>query len=328
MLARLAFTFIVLAAATAAWSAPKPEEAAAAHVARAAQLLDGYRGRPEALQSARGEIDHALRLQPRNAPAYRELSRYWIMKGHTGGGSFEPGSLEAAEKALAKAQEIDPKYAEAYVLGGHLYRLMGRPQDAHAALDKAEALGSRDPWLYLNRADLLGGETKCTASRELYQRVLDSGTTNSKAMMSAYSGLICANRRAGKLDEVDALYKRKIAFEPNTAWTYDGYAEFLLCARDDFKGAVENSRKAMSLMDFGYARLRLSASLVREWAAAVEEGSADANDPRLAEARQLVGVPASEPVSRIVAEACSSEFTAPERAIEKSVRKLGMPRIR
>src|SRR5712691_11572272 len=70
-------------------------------------LLDGYRGDSVSLEAARDELDSVLKVSPRFAPAYRELGRYFIMRGHMSSLRFQPGSLEAAESSIKKALEIN-----------------------------------------------------------------------------------------------------------------------------------------------------------------------------------------------------------------------------
>lgn len=125
-------------------------------LAQITALLDSYEGERKTLEEARSRLDSILAQSPDFAPAHREYARYFIMAGHISYRDFAPGSLEAAEASLNRALELDPNYAAAYVLAGHLYTLQGDLQRATESLDKAQALGSKDPWLYLNRADVFG----------------------------------------------------------------------------------------------------------------------------------------------------------------------------
>ncbi len=136
-------------------SAPNATVSSAKSVVKARDLLDGYRGDSGELMEARRILEAAIKQDPRDFVAYREMARYFIMSGHVSSSQFEAGSLEAAESSLKKAIDIKPKYAEAYVLAGHLYRLMKRPVDAKLALAKADKIGTNDPWLQNNWADVL-----------------------------------------------------------------------------------------------------------------------------------------------------------------------------
>jgi Tfp pilus assembly protein PilF len=248
----------------------------AAKLKHAAALLDAYRGDASSLAAAGAEIDRVIAANPRHAPAYRELARYRMMSGHIKAFDFQPGSLEAADAALAKAIEIDPAYAEAYVLRGQLYRLLGRRDDALAALQKAESLGTSDPWLQNNWADLLLDDGKFAEAAARYRKVVDSKTTNMKAMIAAIEGLIDYYSNAGQVDKMDELYRRQIELEPRAARTQTGYAQFLLCQKGDYEASIARSRQALALESSEAGRYWLAAGLYLKWAQSVIDKKAEA----------------------------------------------------
>ncbi|MFC5476220.1 tetratricopeptide repeat protein [Paraherbaspirillum soli] len=249
--------------------------------------LDHYRGDTSSLEAARAELESVLKEKPRYAPAYRELARYAIMSGHINYKNFQPGSLEAAESSIKKAIEISPNYAEAYVLLGHVYGLMNRHQDAVAALEQAKKLGTKDPWLQNNWADLLIDEGKYEEAAQLYRQVVDSKTSNKKAMGSALEGLIKYYKAVGKLDQADEIYRKQLEFEPDAAWGYGNYAQFLLCQKDDYEQSIKRSRQALSIMNYGAGRYMLAAALYRKWAQSVISGVPDSGKPYFTEAQTL-----------------------------------------
>jgi Tfp pilus assembly protein PilF len=302
---------LLVAVAHARASDTTPE---AVRIKRAVELLDGYRGITSELEEARAELEAVLDANPRSAVAYRELTRYIIKRGHINSDRFEPGTLEAANAALDKAIELDPKYAEAFVLRGHLYRLMHRHQDALDALAKAERLGTTDPWLQNNWADLLIEEGRYEAAAERYRKVIDSGTPNRTAMASAYDGLIQYYLRTSMLEKADEVYRKQIDFEPETAWIYGDYAWFLLCFKDDYEGAITRSRQALDRMDYGVGRHWLASSLYRKWAQGVIDGHPDAGKEAFLEAKamyadpyEIVAAGSSCPAMQVVAQALARE---------------------
>lgn len=253
----------------------------------AVALLDGYRGDTASLEAARAELEGVLKDNSRSAPAHREMARYFIMRGQINSSRFQPGSLEAADLSIKKALEINPNFAEAFVLQGHLYRLMKRHNEAVTALKRAEALGATDPWLQNNWADLLIDEGKFEEAAQRYRKVIDSKTPNKKAMVSAFDGLIRYYRSVGKLDQADEIYKKRIEFEPNAAWGYGNYAQFLLCQRDDYDASIKRSREALRVMDYGVARYWLAAALYRRWAQGVISGTPESGVQYFTEAQSL-----------------------------------------
>ena len=95
----------------------------AANLDRAVEFLDRYAGDDTVLEDAKRELDAALKADPDSAKAYREYARYFIMSGNSANGV---GPMQLAEKSIDEAIRLSPEFAEAYVLRGHLYTLMGR----------------------------------------------------------------------------------------------------------------------------------------------------------------------------------------------------------
>jgi tetratricopeptide (TPR) repeat protein len=197
------------------------------------------------------------------------------MSGYLGGAEVRPEALAAADQSLKLAIEIDPNFAEAHVLRGQLYVLMKKLPMARAALTTAEQIGTDDPWLQLNWAELLKAEGRGDEVAGRSRRVLASGTTNKKARGAALEGLIEYHKHLGELDEADRLYHEHIALDPTSAWSYGNYARFLLCYRDDFDGAIEQAGRGLARMDYWAGRAVLGAALTRKWAEQLTHGKAD-----------------------------------------------------
>ena len=253
----------------------------------AVELLNGYRGSAADLEAARAELSAVLDANPGYAPAHREMARYLIMSGHIRARNFRPGSLQAADAYISRAIAINPDFAEAFVLRGHLYRLMGRHQDAIAALTRAEQLGTSDPWLQNNWADLLIDEGKYEEAARRYRAVIDSKTPNKKAIAAAFEGLSDYYEAQNRFDEADEIYRKQIEFEPNTAWTYGNYAKFLLCQRDDYDRSIVRAREALQIMDYGVGRFWLASGLYRKWAKEVIGGTPEKGVPYYSEAQKI-----------------------------------------
>lgn len=256
-------------------------------------LLDSWRGDPAVLHSARLKLDHILRSSPGVAEAHREYARYHIMSGYISGNKVAPASLAAAERSLNEALRLNPKYAEAYVLAGHLYFLRDELPQAMDALAKARAIGTSDPWLPLNTADIMIAQGRLDEAASNYETVIASGTTNRKAMLAAFSGLIRYYERTGQTQNADRTHQKQIAYEPDSAWLHGNYAAFLLCTKDDFETAIVRFRIALNQMNYGMARSGLAAALYRKWASGSRLGESADSSALFNEAQRLrTGTPA------------------------------------
>jgi len=272
-------------------------------------LLDSWQGDSSVLEEARTKLDSILLEHPDSAETHREYSRYHIMDAMVNSQNFKAESLKAAEESLNTALRLNPKYAEAYVLAGHLYLLEHDSTRARAALARADELGTKDPWLDLNWADVLKVEKKFDEAATRYKKVIASNTKNAKAMRAAYSGLVDCYLETGQLAEADKGYKQLIDYAPESAWNHGNYASFLLCTKDDADAAIVEFRQALNLMDYGVALHGLAAALYRNWAKKVffhviEKGDAS---PEYDEAKSLAD---GSPIQVVLGHCCSGPAVA------------------
>lgn len=239
---------------------------------QARTILDSWRGERKKLSQAQQLLASVIKTDATYAPAYRELGRLYIMGGYINRDNFEPGSLSPAEAAIRKSIEIEPGYADAYVLLGHLYTNMKRYDQARSVLQRGESLGTKSPWLQLNWAALLNKQGESEAAAKRYKVVLDSNTPNKKAYGAALEGVIRYYILKGDLEAADAWYKRQLEYEPSNAWAWGNYAGFLLYRRGDVDGAIKNGEKALSIMNYGMARFTLACALYTKWAQEMQKG--------------------------------------------------------
>lgn len=153
---------------------------------RARSTLDAWRGERGRLTSAAEILFGIVELNPLHAPTHREIGRLYIMAGFSD--SMAAPSENPAELSILRSIEIEPGYAEAYVLLGHLYTELERYEEADRALLKAEQIGTESPWLPLNRAELLSTQKEYQLAKTKFQAVVDIGTSNRKAYASALEG--------------------------------------------------------------------------------------------------------------------------------------------
>ncbi|SDU14085.1 tetratricopeptide repeat protein [Halopseudomonas salegens] len=255
------FSFSAHAGATRHMTSTPAQQAA---YDKAVALLDGWRGDPRALDAAKVKLDGVLRADPEFAPAHRAYARYYIMSSYISGGRYEPEGVAAAERSVDEALRLDPGYADAYVSAGNIYYLQDRLTDALDALDKARKIGTESPWLALNTANVLIAQGKHGDALLLYQSVIDSGTESSKAMSSAFGGLLDYYKGSGQFEKVEETYHRQIANDPDSAWLYGNYGAFLLCTKDDAEAAIVQFRMALDRMQYGMAISGLAAALYRQ----------------------------------------------------------------
>ena len=212
----------------------------------AQDLLDQWHGRRQILDDAAQKLSLALKKNPNYAPAHMQVGRLHVMGGYYHSSYFEPSSLQAAERSTLKAIELDPKFADAYVLLGHIYINMKRLPDAKNALAKAKGLGATTAWLAINWADIYEREGKIDDAALQYMKVIESGTKEKKALSVAYDELRLFYIRKGNLAKAEELYQQHIAFDPKNAWIRGNYAENILFHIGDFDKSIEKAREALA----------------------------------------------------------------------------------
>ena len=277
-------------------AAPQPQTSGA--LAQAIQALDSWNGQGELLDRAENILDRLLKDDPRNYRALRERARLVIMSGYMKSrcvdfrghcynvGVYTPGTLESAEAILKETLAIEPKFAEAYVLLGYVYTEQEKVQEAAAALRKAEEIGTDDPWLHLNWAALHESRAETALAMERWQKVLEKGTDNKKAMNTAYGRLVVQHRRDKRDDLAIETYRKMIALDPSNAWNHGNLGDMLgSMGRHD--EAIAEARAALAIMRYGAAYQTLSWNLYAKWAELIAAGKRTEARPYFDEAHQI-----------------------------------------
>jgi len=287
-------------------------------VFEAKMWLDEWGGQGDQLAKAQAALDRVLKANPRNVGARIEMARFYIMSGHINYRNFQPGSLEKAAWELQYARQADPSSVDVEVLWAHVLYLRGSSREAVKVLQKVEAKGAENPWLYQNWAQALmdlnqwsAAESQLRKAQALYAKMADPPP---RVLHSLHENLASVLSRQGKLDEADKEYRHLLALDPGSAWTHGNYADFLLFRRAAPDAAIAEAEKAIELMNYGMARLTLTAARYAKWAQLKRQMPAKA-----AEYLALAQEGASE-FSWIMPQAAKSMDAGP--AIQTMVREL------
>lgn len=241
----------------------------------ARKALDKHRGRREQLIEAKKSLDEVLIKEGAFAPAYREYARLFMKAGHTGLGNFQAGVLGSAEAALLEAIRIEPEYADAYVLLGHLYTNTESYAKAEGSLKRAEKIGTELPWFHLNYADLLKDLGRLDEALPHYMSVINSDTDNRNAYSYALLGAALHYKVKGNFAESEKWFIKYTSYD-QSAWGWGEYTRFLIFSVGNTDKAIETGEKALSIMQYGLGRLNLACAYYAKWAELVEHDSTSA----------------------------------------------------
>lgn len=239
-------------------------------VSQAREWLDEYGGERELLAKAADNLERVLKVNGINVAARIERARLYVKAGHINYRNFQPGTLDHAEKDLRLALAVDPKSADAYIVLGHVLVLGYRPKEALKSFEKAESIGTDNPWLHINWADALmelnrwdEGETRLRKALAQYGSM---AAPPKRVVRSVHERLVGVYVRQRKLEDADKEYQAAIALEPTNAWLRGNHANYLLLTRGMPDAAIAEAEKTIEIMDYGMVRLTLAAARYAKWA--------------------------------------------------------------
>ncbi len=239
-------------------------------LSKASQALDAWSGQAEVLSNARAILEEILKFDPSFAPAHYQLARYYLKEGYAGSRNgidhYRPDSIQNADKEILNTLQLDPKYADAFVLRASIFMSLGKLPLARSSLEAARRLKTNSPWLDLELADLLSLENKPEQAIRVYENIITKGTSNKRVLGSAYERLANLYLIMGDIDKSDKMRQADIALDPGDAWAHGNYANFLLFKRGDFDGAIREASAALRIMPYPMAQSILAAALYMKWA--------------------------------------------------------------
>lgn len=228
----------------------------------AKRLLSSHEIGDNNVVEANALLDEVLKSEINFAPALREYGRLYLVATD---GSLRQSTLKNAEKAIQHAIKIEPTYADAYVLLGHVYTLKRLNNFAQEALQTADRLGARSPWLYLNFAKLLEKQNKKSAARVLYKHVIDGPSSNTNAYGFALHNIARNYQFSGDYNSADEWYKKSIEFRPRAHYLTN-YANFLLFQLGDADKAIRYGEEALEKHTSDYIEFTVGTAYYTKWA--------------------------------------------------------------
>jgi tetratricopeptide (TPR) repeat protein len=267
---------VLLCACLAVASSPSfsREMASTDDVARAAELLQSWRGDSRILDDARTILTRELQVNPDSAPALREQARLLMLEGYLIGTTYKPENLSAAAKSLDTAIALAPKDPVAFLLRARIYTNIERFDDAWAALETARKTGADErEWLLVHASLLIRQQRFDEAAVSLGRVLKHPGITPGQRLEARY-GMIRTLLVDLKVDQAEKVYRDQLKDTPEDAWTHGNYASFLLCWRDDFDASLAQVRESRRLLDYGNAQAVEMAALFRLWAQQILDGNA------------------------------------------------------
>lgn len=226
-------------------------------------IIDNDNGIAYNLREAKRFIDLVLERNPDFAPIYVEKARYLITYHFNTSSFYSVGATET-EKALRKAIEIAPDYADAYVLLGHFYTLTYDFTSAEKTLKKAKKLGSQSPWLRLNYASLLKKQGQVKEAHRINLEVAKEEPVNRNAYAAAADFTASYFANHGKIREAEKWYKVLLETKPH-AYSHNTVTHFYIFKKYDIDRALELGLKAKTIFRNWYNRKLLACAFYAQW---------------------------------------------------------------
>lgn len=238
----------------------------------AREILSAWQGRSEELYSAKKILDAVIQGDMNFAPAYRERGRLFMMEGYIDEYNYKKGSLHLAVLSILKAVKIEPGYEDAYVLLAHVYTNKKQYEDAITALEKAEALGTQSPWLYLNRAELFELQGEYNDALKSYMKIIREGADNEKAFSTALDGVIMCYEKKGDYQKTEKWFRKGIKYEPDNVVRRVNYSIFLLYTLHDVERSIKLSENTLKRWNYDMVHFVLACGLYTKWALMTDQG--------------------------------------------------------
>jgi tetratricopeptide (TPR) repeat protein len=269
--ARIAFAF----ALAMLFHAPGIAHASDA-VARAKALIDTEYGDARKLEAAAVLLHEALDANPNDADAYVQAARLTIKGGHIVRSQFQPGTVEAYQELLDKALKLDPKNQKAHILKAEAFHIQGQSTQELIELGMAKQRGDSDPWLWIGYGRYYTGVKDYESAHSAYMKVKALGPGSNAEWRGAYVTALerlawyeWRLRGPAAVRELGRLVKQER--DPKDAWSLGNFAEDFL-AFGMYDDAIEFSREALAVMNYGAGRLILTAALYGKAAQLIQAG--------------------------------------------------------
>lgn len=208
---------------------------------RAVRLIDNE-GEAQ-LAEARTILEKLIADDPKLDPAYVELARV-AMKSNWG-----TQGLHQAETLLSSALQIRPDSVNAKILLGYVYTNQNRFDKAEALFTDAAKSTTNNLWLWTNWGDLLKKEGKPEQAMVKYRQAVSHPVTHDtydRARVNAYRELLALLEQRRQFDQMEPLYKQRVAeYGPGACYS-DDYTRFLLEVRGDAQRAIDLAKQALN----------------------------------------------------------------------------------
>ncbi|WP_028865283.1 tetratricopeptide repeat protein [Psychromonas aquimarina] len=204
------------------------------------------------------------------APAYREYSRILMRSGAINYSDMQNKEFQTAKQVILRSIEIEPKYADAYSLLGFLYTQAGDENNALVALRKAEEIGTKTPWLFLNLAELYDKMGNTDKALEYFIEATKNPYNDDRTSVVALDGVIESYEMKKDIVESEKWHNKRIDEQPS-ARGYSNFSWFLRNVKGDFDRAIEVSEKGLHSYDDSHLRFNLALAYYAKWAELKEQ---------------------------------------------------------
>ncbi len=222
----------------------------------AMDLIESYRGDRHVLDEARAKLQGLVDSNPKSALGFAGLARVTFVGSAIMKDQYTSEGLAKTLQLTSEAIALDKNLPDSYCTRGW------------AAYEAKDAVGARAA---AATAIKLAPHMRRALSLETVLAQDDGDYDGAeKIIRSALAQPLSKRDAAGEFEALHNLYwdmgdfdaceqahLREIELDPQSAYAKGNYAKFLIF-KHDYDGAIRMSKQALSLMDFGSAKRRLS----------------------------------------------------------------------
>lgn len=239
----------------------------------AIDMIDNVGANGNSLANAKNKIEKVILEDPKNAQAYLELARIAMKSDRDATERSNYQGLQEARRLIQVALEIDPNYANSYILYGYVLAVDHKTDEAIKAFKRAQKIGTNNLWLYYNWGLALQNANRINESIAKYREGIALTPipqtyelrSNNRSVPMIFGRLIGLLEEKQDWSALDTLYQKQIAVL-DCSCNYAYYAEFQLSKQGDYEGAIKNASIAYDSDYESIARPILAAAYLTKWA--------------------------------------------------------------
>lgn len=226
---------------------------------KAESICDNYKGNTLFLYEALVYLNKAIEVDKNFVQAYARIADIIVDMAYEKGDDYNQDMVKKAIDWIEKAREINPDFTGLYQVSGRVDFALKRYDSAESLLNKSISLDSNNSKSY----HLLGRVYRAKKEYQKAVEALTKAVTLDPRYLSAYDLLGLLYRELKDYVNSVRMFKKALDIDPEDPWVWHNYSLTLL-ESGKVDEAIEASKNALKIMDFGMAHKNLGKAYMKK----------------------------------------------------------------